>query len=96
MIAYCFRDGRVQVTDAAVAPEGSIELFRGPHRSVLRVIADTTSERLIAGMDTSVGLSEDRRIVLDYLETVRDLDNAMITVAEHSYETLLLDNEVAA
>lgn len=94
MIAYCFRDGLIQVTDETSAPEGALELFRGPHRSVLRVTADTTDNKQIKGLDTSTGLSEDFRILADYLEELRIKDHPLITVSDLTMEQV--EKEVAS
>lgn len=82
MIAYCYRTGLVEVTDGTQIPEGALELFRGPHRKVLRLIADTTENKQIPGMDKSTGLTEDFRILMDYLERLREIDSPLITVNE--------------
>ena len=94
MIAYCFRQGLVKVTDEDKVPEGALELYRGPHRKVLRVIADTTDNKQIPGLDTSSGLTEDFRILTDYLELVREKENTMVTVSELTMERI--EQEVAA
>ena len=94
MIAYCFRDGKIKATDEATIPEGALELYRGPHRKVLRVIADTTDDQQIAGLDKSTGLTEDFRILTDYLEMVREKENTMVTVSELTLAQV--ENEVAA
>lgn len=88
MIAYCYRTGVVEVTDEVKAPEGSLELFRGPHRKVLRLIADTTENKQIPGMDKSTGLTEDYRILTDYLERLKEADSPLITVSELTLEAI--------
>lgn len=80
MLAYCYRDGVVQLNEDNATPEGAIELYRGPHRKVLRMVADTTEDRKIPGMEASTGLTEDFRILTDYLELVREKEGSMLTV----------------
>lgn len=93
MIAYCYRNGQVKVTDEETIPEGSLELFRGPHRKVLRVIADTTDNKQIPGLEKSTGLTEDFRILTDYLERIREKENSMVTVSELTLKQV--EDEVA-
>ena len=94
MIAYCYRDGHVHMAHDQ-APEGSVELFRGPQRDVMRLIEATTNKRLIEGLSSSTTVADDQQHLLLYLEEARNEANRLVTVNDLSRDILEADSEVA-
>lgn len=90
MIAYCYRYGKIHTTDESSAPEGSIEVFRGPAKYVRRLIEETTTDGKIAGINEGAYLDEELKILDRYMEDVRTRSNPMIKVPNY------LDDMIAA
>jgi len=99
MIAYCFRNGLIYSTQDS-APEGSIELLRGPTASVARVIKDTAEERdgefFVPGLMEGNSIGDDQQHLLIYLESVRDAADRLVTVNDLTRESLERDTVEAS
>lgn len=92
MIAYCFRDGHVHLTPDG-APEGAVELFRGPQRDVHRLIEQTTDSRQITQLVDNTTMEEDQNALIDYLREADYRSSRFVTVADLSPEILAADQE---
>jgi len=99
MIAYCFRNGLIYSSQEA-APEGAVELLRGPTASVARVIKDTAEERngefFVPGLLESNTIGDDQQHLLIYLETARDAADRLVTVSDLTREVLETDRMEAS
>lgn len=96
MIAYCFRNGLIYSTQDS-APEGSIELMRGPTASVVRVIKDTAEERdgefFVPVLMEGNSIGDDQQHLLVYLESVRDAADRLVTVNDLTQNILDAEGE---
>lgn len=95
MIAFCFRDGRIYTTPGYV-PEGSVELFRGPDKEVLRLIEETSDQGYVPGLETSKTVADDQQHLLIYLEEAKAASSRLVTVNDLTQDILQSDREVSA
>ncbi len=91
MIAYCYRDGHIQLTDEAV-PEGAIELYRGPAAAVRKLVRKTTDgPGRVPDLADSTSVADDQQALLIYLETAKAAADRSVTVNDLSRDVLEAD-----
>lgn len=94
-VAYCFRDGKIHVTELG-APEGAVELFRGPSASVSRLIEGVADEGYVPGLETSKTVADDQQHLLIFLAEAKAAACRLVTVNDLSQDILEADNKVTA